>query len=469
MNAPAAPAPTLAPTPEKPPEKRPEAPRRTIPLLAYAGWLVAAGFFFYAWVLRVAPSVTVEPLMRDFAVGGAIVGNLSAVYFWAYAALQIPCGLFTDRWGPRRVLTVAILVTGCGCAVMGFAPTIETAYAGRALIGFGAAFAFVGSMVIAALWLPARRFAFFSGVALAVGLAGGVVGQGPLAAAVAALGWRDYMAVLAGWALIHALLAWLLIRDRPRSGAHGRPDGAIPATPGPATPGPATPGPAPLAQEPMRNSLVRALRRPQNFLIATFAFLMSVPILAFGGLWGVPYTVARFGVDTTAAGFAMAAMLLGVACGGPLWGLLSDRLGRRKPILLAGGLLGLAAIGGAIYLPGLPFAAFQVCVFLAGFGGSAMVTAFALGREQNDARSAGTALGLINMCTVMSGAVSQPLIGLMLDLSWAGETVNGARVYGLPAYEEAFLLLPAAYAAGLLIWLMLKETHARPFAEPGAA
>ena len=439
MTAPAAPAPTLAP------------PRRTIPLLAYAGWLVAAVFFFYAWVLRVAPSITVEPLMRDFAVGGAIVGNLSAVYFWAYAALQIPCGLLTDRWGPRRVLTVAILVTGCGCAVMGFAPSIEMAYAGRALIGFGAAFAFVGSMVIAALWLPARRFAFFSGVALAVGLAGGVVGQGPLAAAVAAFGWRDYMVTLGGWALIHALLAWLLIRDRPRSAAQGGADGAAHA---------------PLAPEPMRNSLARALHRPQNFLIAAFAFLMSVPILAFGGLWGVPYTVARFGVDTTAAGFAMAAMLLGVACGGPLWGLLSDRLGRRKPILLAGGLLGLAAIGCAIYLSGLPFVAFQVCVFLSGFGGSAMVTAFALGREQNDVRSAGTALGLINMCTVLSGAVSQPLIGLMLDLSWAGETVNGARVYDLSAYENAFLLLPGAYAAGLLIWFALKETHARPFSEP---
>ena len=444
MKAPAASAPTVAPSPET----TPETSRETVPLLAYAGWLVAAVFFFYAWVLRVAPSITVEPLMRDFAVGGAIVGNLSAVYFWAYAALQIPCGLLADRWGPRRVLTVAILVTGLGCAVMGLAPTIELAYAGRALIGFGAAFAFVGGMVIAAIWLPARRFAFFSGVALAVGLAGGVVGQGPFSAAVAALGWRDYMVALAGWALIHALLAWLLIRDRPARPAPG---------------GPAGPVAAALPPEPMRSGLVRALRRPQNFLLSAFAFLMSVPILAFGGLWGVPYTVARFGVDTTAAGFAMAAMLLGVACGGPLWGLLSDRLGRRKPILLAGAVLGLAAVAGAIYLPGLPFALFQVCVFLAGFGGSAMVTAFALGREQNDARSAGTALGLINMCTVFSGAVSQPLIGLLLDLSWTGETVNGARVYALSAYEGAFLLLPGCYLMGLLIWFALKETHGRPF------
>lgn len=442
MNPPAAPAPPVAP-PVTP-------PRGTIPLLAYAGWMVATGFFFYAWVLRIAPSITVEPLMREFTVGGAIVGNLSAIYFWAYAALQIPCGLFIDRWGPRRVLTVSILTAGLGSAAMGLAPTIELAYAGRALIGFGAGFAFVGSMVIAAQWFPARRFAFFSGAALAVGLAGGVVGQGPMAAAVGALGWRDYMVLLSAWALIHALLAWLLIRDRPRTIEHSGPESALPASHAP---------------EPMRRSLVRALRQPQNFLIAAFAFLMSVPILAFGGLWGVPYTVARFGVDTTSAGFAMAVMLLGVACGGPLWGLLSDRLGRRKPVMLVGGVLGLAAI----YLPSLPFAAFQVCVFLSGFGGSAMVTAFALGREQNDPRSAGTALGLINMCVVLSGAVSQPVVGLLLDLSWNGETIDGARVYALTAYQDAFLLLPGSYLLGILMWLALKETHGRPYTEPGAA
>ena len=221
----------------------------------------------------------------------------------------------------------------------------------------------------------------------------------------------------------------------------------------------------------MRRSLRRVLRQPQNFLIAAFVFLMSVPILAFGGLWGVPYTVARFGVDNTAAGFAMATMLLGVACGGPLWGLLSagPPLGRRKPVLLAGGLVGLAAISVAIYLPGLPFGAFQVCVFLAGFGGSAMVTAYALGREQNDPRSAGAALGLINMCTVLSGAVSQPVVGLLLDLSWGGETVNGARVYALSAYRDAFVLLPGCFLLGILVWLALKETHGRPFAEPDPA
>ena len=72
---------------------------RLLPLL---GWLVGSLFFFYAWILRVSPSVMVEDLMRDFAVGGAILGNLSALYFYGYAGMQIPVGLLLDRFGPRR-------------------------------------------------------------------------------------------------------------------------------------------------------------------------------------------------------------------------------------------------------------------------------------------------------------------------------------------------------------------------------
>ena len=60
-------------------------------------WALGALFFFYAFVQRVAPSVMVGEFMRDFAVGGAVVGNMAAFYLYAYAGLQIPLGLMFDR------------------------------------------------------------------------------------------------------------------------------------------------------------------------------------------------------------------------------------------------------------------------------------------------------------------------------------------------------------------------------------
>src|SRR5690242_11056926 len=81
---------------------------------ALAAWIVASLFFLYAFVHRVSPSVMVDELMRDFAVGAAVLGNLSAFYFYTYAGLQIPVGLLMDRIGPRRLTTAAALLCAVG-------------------------------------------------------------------------------------------------------------------------------------------------------------------------------------------------------------------------------------------------------------------------------------------------------------------------------------------------------------------
>src|SRR5262245_28998450 len=107
-------------------------PRQALALLA---WFSAAAFFFYAWVLRVAPSVMVEELMRDFAVGAGVLGHLSAAYFYGYAGMQIPVGVLLDRFGPRRLVTAAAIVCGSGCVLFASSDTLATATAGRFLIG----------------------------------------------------------------------------------------------------------------------------------------------------------------------------------------------------------------------------------------------------------------------------------------------------------------------------------------------
>ncbi len=98
-------------------EKEPPAPAHPVLRLAFYGWATGALFFFYAWILRVAPSVMIDELMRDFTVGAAAVGHLSAFYFYGYAGMQIPVGLLMDRFGPRRLMTVAALGCAAGCVL----------------------------------------------------------------------------------------------------------------------------------------------------------------------------------------------------------------------------------------------------------------------------------------------------------------------------------------------------------------
>ncbi len=412
-------------------------------LTGYIGWLLAALFFSYGWVLRVSPSVMVEQLMRDFAVTGAIIGNLSAVYFYAYAVLQMPVGLAHDRWGPRRVLTVMSLVAGSGALVFAMAPSVEIAYIGRALIGTGSAFALVGSMVLASRWLPQRNFAFFTGIALSIGLLGGAAGQGPLAFLVQMLGWREAMTIVAGGAVVLSLLIWILTRDHPPQSPLKKP---------------------PSTEKPVGAlaALWQVARNRQTVYVSMFACLVGAPSLAFGALGGVPYTMQAFDISRTEAAFSMSFTLFGWMIGGPFWGWISDRLQRRKLPIIIGALITTSSMAAAIYMPGINLELFRIFLFINGFAAGTMAISYALIKEHNAGNGSGAAMGLVNMMAVAGGAIFQPIVGLLLDNQWQGVLVDGARIYSQEAYANAFILLPTLYFGSLVFGLCIRETHGRP-------
>jgi MFS family permease len=398
------------------------------------GWFLCAMFFFYAFVQRVAPSVMVDELMRDFAVGGALVGNLSAFYYYAYAGSQIPVGVMLDRFGPRRLITVAVGLVAVGSFVFAGAETLWMAYLGRMLIGFGCAFSFAGALNYAAIWMPAHRFATLSGGAQMLGVIGGITGQAPLGAAVEAFGWRPMMLVIAVFGAALAIACGFILRDRPR------PDGS-------------TPRPRLLA------GLKRAAGSGQVWLAAMFGLAMTSAMLAFGGLWGVPYVMQAYDHQKAEAALLVSCLFVGWGVGAPLFGWLADRYRRRKPFMILGAILSTAGISAAVYLPHVSDVTLAAALIVQGLGASSMVLSFSVGRENTPLWAAGATVGIINGCVVGSGAVLQPLLGWVLDLAWDGTMLEGARVYTAAAYERAFLVLPVIGVFGLLIALVVRETH----------
>ena len=94
----------------------------------------------------------VDDLMKEFSVGAAILGYLSATYLYIYAALQIPLGLVVDKYGLRGVVAGACALCGIGSIIFSLADSVYLAYLGRGLVGAGAAFSFVGALNMAARW-----------------------------------------------------------------------------------------------------------------------------------------------------------------------------------------------------------------------------------------------------------------------------------------------------------------------------
>jgi MFS family permease len=402
------------------------------------GWATGALFFFYAWVLRVNPSVMVEELMRDFSVGATAIGSLSAVYFYGYAGMQIPVGLMIDRFGPRRLLTLSALVCGASCLLAAWSETFAGVSLGRFLIGASAAFSLVGALAVAGQWFEPTRFAFLGGLAMSAGMAGGVLGQAPVRLLVEANGWRPTVAMMALGGVALALMSLAFVRDRTR-GSGG------------------------LQQ--VLSGLGRVLANPQTWLISLAGLGVNGTLLGFAGLWGVPFMRAAHGLEPAVAAFLTSLLIAGWGCGAPLFGWLSGRMALRRIPFLLGYAISLPSFMLLVYGPPLPYAVVAALTFLTGFGGSAQIICFAAVREVNSPALAGTAIGVVNAFVTGTGAIYQPLIGSILDRAWSGAMVDGARIYTAGHYRLAFSVLVVGMLVGLACAIAMRETRCRPLVE----
>ena len=414
--------------------------------LAWLTWGLLASLYFVGFFQRVAPAVMVDELMRDFSIAATLLGNLSAIYFYTYAAMQIPSGLLADAVGPRRVATAAAIVAAAGIALFAVADTLWLATLGRGLIGASVAVAFVACMKLAGHWFPANRFATVTGISLLIGNLGGVLGGVPLSEAVASVGWRTAMLASAAVTLVLAAAVWLWVRDDP--GERGYASHAHPEA---------------LSHDAMspRQSLKRVLAERDTWLLFFAGGLIAAPVLTFAGLWGVPYLVQVHGLERShAAGFTTA-MLLGFAIGGPLLGALSDRVGRGKLPYLGAAFV--HAIGWAIFVftDDLAAGALTLLFAVIGFSAGGLIIGFAFAREVNHPGAAGTVGGVVNMAVLGFAAIQQSAMGWILDRNWQGAMIEGARIYDAAAYHAAFLWLAISGVGAVLAVALTRETYCR--------
>ena len=415
--------------------------------LAWAIWGLGSLVYLVAFFQRVAPAVMTDQLMAEFALGGAALGNLSAFYFYAYVAMQIPTGLLADRWGPRKLLASGTAVAALGGALFAFAPTFELAAAGRLLVGASVGVGFVSMLKLSSHWIAPNRFAMVSGLLLMMGLVGAVFAGVPLRLAVDAFGWRS---VMAGFAVLTALLAvalWLFLRDDPAergyaSHFHGSGNKVS------------------HGHTPILASLAEVLSYRNIWLMMLVPVGFSGAVLTFAGLWGVPWLRQVHGLDPKSAAAITSTMLVAWGVGGPLLGNWSTRLGRRKPLYLGTGVLALLGWIAVVWLP-LPLPLLVVVLAITGFVSGNIIIGFAWAKESVPLRLMGTASGVANMGPLMGGMVLQPAVGWMLDRHWSGAMAGGARLYDGAAWTGGFALLAASVAVGLVLLTLARESFGR--------
>lgn len=403
-------------------------------------WLVislSAFFMFYKYILQVSPSVMTSDLMRTFHVTGAGLGNLAACFFYTYLIMQIPVGLLLDRYSPRLLTSIAI--AACALGAYGFANThsLHIAELSRALIGFGAAFATVSYLKMTVLWFPPKRFSVVAGFLATAAMLGAIGGEAPVAAMVSHWGWQHTLNFWALMGLIFAGLFYVVAKNRSENNIAAA--NAVPTVP-------------------MLQGLWMVVKNPQNLLLSFYSGLAFIPIDVFAGLWGVPFLMQYYTLSRTAAAAAASFAFLGLAAGAPLLGWFSDYLGKRKIVMLMGTSLSAVALILALYLPPTSFVLLALLLFLFGLGTGSFMLCFTVGTERNPIFLAATVVAIINATDALWGAISEPLIGKLLDLGWTGAMKNGARVFSVHDYHLSLLILPGYLLLALLLLFWIKDS-----------
>lgn len=406
---------------------------------AYFIFFLAASFYLYEFILQVAPSVMAESMMKTFGVTGQGFGFISAFYFYAYAPTQLPAGVLYDRYGPRKLMTFAIILCALGSAFFASTDSVFTACIGRFLIGIGSAFSFIGVLVLLSRWFPPYYFAILAGIAQLMSSVGAMFGEMPLAALINHVGWRNASFLLSGVGFILAGFFWLFIRDYPHQQNQTIPNHY-------------------LRDEWKR--LVAVCKHAHTWIIGGYAFAIWTPIAVFAALWGVPYLQEKYQISVVAASGLCSMIWLGIGLGSPLLGWFSDRIESRRIALVISAVMGLVATVVLLYFPELPLAWSYPVLFVLGLGAGGQTVSFAVVKENNSPELVGTASGFNNLSVLIGGAIFQPLVGYILQHTNSWHLVNGVHVYNISSYQTALLVMPLCFLASLFIAaFLIKESH----------
>jgi sugar phosphate permease len=416
--------------------------------LAWLIWSLASVFYVMAFFHRLAPAVMTRELMRDFDISAAALGNLSGFYFYSYWLMQIPTGILADTWGPRRLLTFGALGSAVGAILFALSPGMAFACLGRLLIGGCVSVAYVVTLKLAVNWFPLSYFSMISGLGLLAGILGAVTAGVPLRLLVDGLGWRPVILATAAVTGLLAAVTWVLVRDDPselgyRSYAAqaARPETTVRVS--------------------AWTGIGQVFRYANTWLLFFIPASLVGSVLTFCGLWGVPYLTTHYGLSTAQAASLTSLLMICLGSASPVFGWLSDRLGRRKPLMILGQIL--AGLGWAFifYAPGLSPVLLTFVTAATGLCSASFIICWSLAKESVPTHLSGTISGVINMGIMMGATVLQPAVGWVLDRRWEGALLEGVRIYSLSAYQAGFGLMMAWIFLALVLLFFTRETRCR--------
>lgn len=405
-------------------------------------WVVcfSASLFFAYELLQLHVMNAISPmLMRDLKLSATDFGYLSSTYLIADVIFLLPAGIILDRFSVRKVILTALFFCLVGTAGFAKATSLPFAAGCHFLSGIGNAFCFLSCIMLISRWFPKERQAFVVGLMITIGMLGGVVAQLPFSLLAQALTWRAALMIDAAIGVILFALNFSFVKDAPMKITDKQE-----------------------AKIPFFEGLKKSILNLHNICSGLYICLMNLPLMVISAVWGTLFLTQVHHISLTTASFIVSMICMGTIVGSPLYGWISDRIQKRKALMVFGGVVSIAIFMLILLIPYPSEGVFAFLFFSLGLFTSSQTLGYPAITENNPKELTGTSMGVAALIIMGFPALIQPLSGKLLDMGWDGTMANGAPLYSAADFRTAFLIFPIGFLTALFALSKIKERSKNP-------
>lgn len=397
-------------------------------MLIWNMFIICAVFYAYEFLLRVSPSVMVSELIDKYGITSGEVGLLSSFYYFTYTPLQLVAGTLIDHYGAKILLTICVLLCVLGTYLFSMVDSLLFAKIGRASIGFGSAFGFVGVLRICSDWFPAKMFAILTGITTTLGMLGAISGEVVLDATKNSVGLNAIFIACIIFGIILAILVWMFVESKQMFQIKNSLFTEINS---------------------LFKHMIFLLKKPIFWHISIIGLCLFMPTTIFASLWAVKFIGDVYQIKHAANYSSL--IFLGWAIGSPLVGITkAKQILSDKKLLVFGSITAFFTICILLYIPTFAKNYLAILFFAFGFFSSVEILVFDLNHIISGTALCGTAVALTNM-VVMSGGFVQPIVGILLDVKDTTSSINS-----ISDYQLALCIIPISFMISFILSLVLK-------------
>lgn len=371
-------------------------------------------FYLFSYIARVEPSVLANNLMSEFNLTSSVFGLIVSMAYFPYVAMQIPCGVITDKLGTKTMLSISCALCSFGTFIFGSAHSIFCLELGRFLIGLSSASAFLCCGKVATDFFPKDKYAMLMGAAMCMGCLGGISGSTPTAYLVSKFGWRIATYIIAAMGIALTILAIICMKKTKSN----------------------------TSETNLLSGLKIIAKNPRAWILGLYGAMTYLPLSALAELWVVPFMEKRYNITTEKAAIASIILFIGFAFGGVISAWVAEKINSYKKTIISFTFGVIISFWIAIYSDSIDFVTCLIFLFIGGTCAGSNTLAFALAYNLVPKEFSGTSAGFTNALVMSSGIIFQPFLGKLLDFFRNGlVNAEGTPVYNLVMYRSAFIFV----------------------------